>query len=159
MVRNVSKNNFLQIIFGETGRRGLRMQPGWTRPRRVGSRHNTSVCVCVFRFIFNWRIIALQYCVGFCHTTTWISRKHTRIPTLLSLPPHPPSRLSQSTQLSSPCYMATSHWSSVSHTVTTFQCYSVHFPHPLLLRCAHKSVVSVCISIPALHIGSLVPFF
>ena len=111
------------------------------------------------KFIFNWRIIALQYCVGFCHTTTWISRKHTRIPTLLSLPPHPPSRLSQSTQLSSPCYMATSHWSSVSHTVTTFQCYSVHFPHPLLLRCAHKSVVSVCISIPALHIGSLVPFF
>ena len=24
-------------------------------------------------FIFNWRIIALQCCVGFCHTSTWIS--------------------------------------------------------------------------------------
>ena len=24
-------------------------------------------------FIINWRIIALQYCVGFCHTSTWIS--------------------------------------------------------------------------------------
>ena len=24
-------------------------------------------------FIFNWRIIALQYYVGFCHTSTWIS--------------------------------------------------------------------------------------
>ena len=24
-------------------------------------------------FIFNWRIVALQYCVGFCHTSTWIS--------------------------------------------------------------------------------------
>ena len=23
-------------------------------------------------FIFNWRIVALQYCVGFCHTSTWI---------------------------------------------------------------------------------------
>ena len=21
-------------------------------------------------FIFNWRIVALQYCVGFCHTST-----------------------------------------------------------------------------------------
>ena len=21
-------------------------------------------------FIFNWRVVALQYCVGFCHTAT-----------------------------------------------------------------------------------------
>ena len=28
-------------------------------------------------FIFNRRIIALQYCVGFCHTSTWISRRYT----------------------------------------------------------------------------------
>ena len=26
-----------------------------------------------FLFIFNWRIIALQCCVGFCHTSAWIS--------------------------------------------------------------------------------------
>ena len=27
-----------------------------------------------FKFIyFNWRLIALKYCVGFCHTLTWIS--------------------------------------------------------------------------------------
>ena len=31
-------------------------------------------------FIFNWRIIiALQYCVGFCHATMWISQKYTYI--------------------------------------------------------------------------------
>ena len=32
--------------------------------------------VCFFTFqlyIFNWRIIVLQYCVGFCHTLAWIS--------------------------------------------------------------------------------------
>ena len=29
------------------------------------------------RFFFNWRIIALQYCVGFCHITAWISHKYT----------------------------------------------------------------------------------
>ena len=27
-------------------------------------------------FIFNWRIIAWQYCVGFCHTSTWISHRY-----------------------------------------------------------------------------------
>ena len=35
---------------------------------------------------FNWRIIALRYCVGFCCTTTWISYNYTYIPFLLSLP-------------------------------------------------------------------------
>ena len=29
---------------------------------------SSGVCMCVY-FIFNWRIITLQYCVGFCHTT------------------------------------------------------------------------------------------
>ena len=40
--------------------------------------------------MFNWRIIALKYCVGFCHTTTWISHKYTCVLSLFSLsPPHP----------------------------------------------------------------------
>ena len=38
-------------------------------------------------FIFNWRIIALQYCVGFCHTSAWISHRYTHVPSLLNLPP------------------------------------------------------------------------
>ena len=40
---------------------------------------------------FNWRIIALQYCVGFCHTSTWISHRYTYVPSLLNLHPisHP----------------------------------------------------------------------
>ena len=38
-------------------------------------------------FIFNWRIIALQYCGGFCHTSTWISHTYTCFPCLLKLPP------------------------------------------------------------------------
>jgi len=32
-------------------------------------------------FIFNWKIIALQHCIGFCHTSTWIS--HTTSSVLL----------------------------------------------------------------------------
>ena len=33
-------------------------------------------------FIFNWRIIALQYCIGSCHTSTWISQRYTYVPSL-----------------------------------------------------------------------------
>ena len=42
-------------------------------------------------FIFNWRIIAFQCCVDFCHTSTWISHRYTYVPLLLNLPPtsHP----------------------------------------------------------------------
>ena len=53
------------------------------------------VCVCVCVCVFNWRITALQYCVGFWHTTVWISHKYTYVPSLLNLPslPHPVSPL------------------------------------------------------------------
>ena len=35
---------------------------------------------------FNWRLITLQYCSGFCHTLTWISHRCTCVPSL-NLPP------------------------------------------------------------------------
>lgn len=41
-------------------------------------------------FIFIWRIIALQYCVSFCHTSTRIRRPCTYVPSLLNLPPTSP---------------------------------------------------------------------
>ena len=39
-----------------------------------------------FSFFFNWWIITLQY-YGFCHTSTWISHRYTRVPSLLISPP------------------------------------------------------------------------
>ena len=30
-------------------------------------------------FIFNWRIVALQYCIGFCHISTWISHRYISV--------------------------------------------------------------------------------
>ena len=41
---------------------------------------------CFFLFIFNCRIIALQCCIGFCHTAAWISHTCTHVPSLLRLP-------------------------------------------------------------------------
>ena len=62
----------------------------------------------------NWRIIALQYCAGFCHASTWIPHGiHMSSPSWTSLPSPTqshPSKLSQSTQLSSLCHTANPHW-------------------------------------------------
>ena len=58
----------------------------------------------IFFLIFNWRIISLQCCVGFCPTKMWISHKYKHVPSLLKLPPtltaSHPSRMSQGTRLS-----------------------------------------------------------
>ena len=35
---------------------------------------------------FNWRLITLQYCGGFCHTLTWISHS-VHVSPILNLPP------------------------------------------------------------------------
>ena len=40
----------------------------------------------LFKKFFYWRVMALQYCVGFCHTSTWISHRCTYFPFLLNLP-------------------------------------------------------------------------
>ena len=34
----------------------------------------------VFLIYFNWRLITLQYCSGFCHTLIWISHGFTCVP-------------------------------------------------------------------------------
>ena len=97
-----------------------------------------SVCLTFFKIYFNWRLINLQYCSGFCHTLTWISHECTCVPhpELLSrLPPHPiplghpiaPAlrTLSQASNLD---------WQSVSHVIIyMFQSYSLKSSHPCLL--------------------------
>ena len=48
--------------------------------------------------MFNWRVIVLQYCVGFCHVSTRISHRDTYIPPFWTSLPSPTS--SHSTRLS-----------------------------------------------------------
>ena len=91
-----------------------------------------------FSFYFNWRLITLQYCGGFCHTFTWISHGCTCVPhpdPPSLLPPHP---ISQG-HPSAPALSTLSHalnldWRSVSHMIIyMFQCYSLKSSHPRLL--------------------------
>ena len=74
-------------------------------PKLCCSDYCSFVINLFFFNIFNWRIIALQYCAGFCHTSTWISHRYRHVPSLVNLhsPPTPscPSRSSQSTRLNS----------------------------------------------------------
>ena len=80
----------------------------------------TSHCLaqlCVFGF-FNWRITVLQYRVGLCHASTWISHRYTHVPSLLNRPPsshlHPTPLGCHTVQgLSSLCHTANPHWLSV----------------------------------------------
>ena len=116
------------------------------------------------KFTFNWRIIALQYCVSLRHTSTWISHRYSMSPPswISLLPPTPShsSRLSQSTWFELPpsyskfplaIYFA---YVNVYVSVLLSIHYTLFFPH-----CVHMSVLYVCISVAALPIGSSVPSF
>ena len=112
--------------------------------------------ILFFIIIFNWRIIALQCCVGFCHTSICISHRYIRVsssPHLawISLPPltpYHPLRLSQST------------WFVLLSSYSTFPvafCFTygnVYVSmslaiHPTLsLPSVHKSVLSVSPLLP-----------
>ena len=75
---------------------------------------------CGQRPLFNWRKITFQCCDGFGHASTSVSRRHTRVRSLLNplpppSPPHPSSYL-RAPALGSLCHISNSHWLSISHT-------------------------------------------
>ena len=87
---------------------------------------------------FNWRLITLQYCSGFCHTLTWISHGCTCVPhsgPLFHFPPHPIPQGHPSAPAMSPLSQASNLdcWSISHMLIYMFLCYSPKSSHPHLL--------------------------
>ena len=101
-------------------------------------------CISLFKVIYlNWRIITLQYCGGFCHTSTWIGHRYTRVPpswTPSHLPPLPiPLGCPRAPALGALLYASNMHWSSILFmAMYMFQCYSLKSFHPHLLLLSPK---------------------
>ena len=96
----------------------------------------------LLNLFLNWRIVALQYCAGFCHTTT-----HLVIiihPSTLSFPPFPqPTPLGHHRARGwAPCVIKQLPVSSVLYTRRyMYVSATLNSPHPLL---PHESVLSIC---------------
>ena len=112
-----------------------------------------------FLIYFNWRLITLQYCGGFCHTFTWISHGCTCVPhpdPPSHLPPHPiPQGHPSAPALSTLSHPSNLDWWFISHMIIyMFQCYSVKSSHPRLLPQSPKVCFYICVSFAVSHIGS-----
>ena len=76
--------------------------------------------VFFFLIYYNWRLITLQYCGGFCHTFTLISHGCMCVPNP-DLPSHLPPHLIRQGHLSAPALSTLSHAlkldQSISHMI------------------------------------------
>ena len=105
-------------------------------------------------FIFSWRIIALQYCVGFCQTSTWFSHRFTYVPFLLKLPPQPTHLGCFNALVWS--HIANSHWLSVLHMVMYMLYVSMLLPPSIPPSLSPPPPVSM--SLFSMSVSPLLPF-
>ena len=117
-----------------------------------------------FLIYFNWRLVALQYRGGFCHTFTCISQGYTCVPhpePPSHLPPHPiPQGHPSAPALSTLSHASNLDWQSISHMIIyMFQCYSLKSSHLAFSHRVQKSVLYICVSFVVSHMGSLLPSF
>ena len=107
-----------------------------------------------FFHIFNWRIIALQCCAGFCHPTMRI-RSSFCVYLLPSLP-HPNLQVVTEHQ-AGPHVSCSSFLLAIcfTHTmVCTCQCYCLSSHHPLLFALWDTATLN-CLSLGMIHISSI----
>ena len=113
---------------------------------------------------FNWKLITLQYCGGFCHTLTWISHGCTCVPHP-ETPPTPPSPSHPSG--SSHCTGSECPVSCIELELVIYFTYgNIHvstlfsqFIPPSASPRVQKSVLYICVSFAVLHIVLLLPSF
>ena len=125
--------------------------PGWNLSLSCLLHWQAASSAFFFFLNFNWWLITLQYCGGFCHTFTWISHGCTGVPPrvpLSHLPPHPvPQGHPSVPALSTLSHASNLDWRSISHMIIyMFQCYPLKSSHPPLLPPSPKSVLYICAS-------------
>ena len=109
---------------------------------------------------FNWRLITLQYCSGFCYTLTWISHGCTCVPhpePPSHLPPHPIPQGDPSPEHPVSCIEPglAIYFTWYIHDSMLFSQIIPPSPSPRV----QKSVLYICVSFAVLHIGSSLPSF
>ena len=138
--------------------------PGKVRIYSICSKPRLFFKKYILFIYFNWRLITLQYCGGFCHTFTWISHGCTCVPhpePPSHLPSHPiPQGHPSAPALSTLFHASNLDCRSISHTmIHMFQCYSLKSSYPRLLSRSPNSVLYICVTFIVSHIGSLLPCF
>ena len=115
---------------------------------------NSNLCSFLINY-FNWRLITLQYCSGFCLTLTWISHGCTCVPhpePPSYLPPHPiPQGHPSAPALSTLSHSSNLDWQSV------YTCFSAVLSNHLALAFSYrvqKSVLYIYVSLAVSHTGS-----
>ena len=142
--------------------------------QRVGHNWATSLSISVntrvhvsflkkYKFIyFNWRIITLQYCIGFAihqhESTTHIrvfpilNPSSLPIPSLWVVPVHQPQ---------ASCIMHRT-WTGHSFHIWYYTCFNAILPNHPTLSLSHrvqKPVLYICVSFAVLHTGLSLPWF
>ena len=113
---------------------------------------------------FNWRLITLQYCNGFLHTSTQISLGCTCV-SHAEPPSHLPPHLIPQGYPSTPALSALSHasnldWWSISHMkYTWFNAILSNHPTLTFSHGIQKSILYLCVSFTVSHIGSSLSSF
>ena len=134
--------------------------------KKTKNKHNIvkNFFLSFFKNYFSWRLITLQCCSGFCHTSIWISHGFTCVhhPEHPShLPPHPILLAHPSAPaLSTLSHVLNLDWQSVSCMIVyIFKCYLLRSSHLRLLHRVQKTVLYIYVSFPVLHTGlSLIIF-
>ena len=109
---------------------------------------------------FNWRLITLQYCIGFAiHQHEYTIGVHMfpilnppPIPSLWVIPVHQPR---------ASCIMHRN-WTGDSFHIWYYTCFNAILPNHSTLSLSHrvqKTVLYICVSFAVSHIGLLLPSF